>query len=483
MGVISRAIRNFSRRKVRSLLVIIALSISLSIMVSIPAGLLANQESTTAMANNLGNTITQTSASINETLSQIDVSMSPNFAGFGFRPDTTPSTQNVPPAGGPNGGWSSSLSSSDSGPQNFGGFTGVGGQFGGPQGSSTPMNASLYYNIEEIDGVAAVEYVLEASEGDSNETVTMMDRTFTIQVTDYTIKGISLTDNLVSNYEIQPTTILEGRNLQAGDNQVVLLTENNSAYFDAGVGDSVTILNETFTVVGIYEPTSITDQIVLYMPLSDTQRITNNTGYITSMKVFTTNSEIVDTVANAIKSLHSEVTVTTQQDTLDQLQRQQEMYESTLSSAQESIATTQATATQEIIVVVAASSMIVLFLMLYTVRERTKEIGTLKAIGFSNKTVMGQFLIEGLLLSTIAGIVGVAIASVAAPTLSSLLLPSIGRSMGFVNMTNATANAVTLSSTLILEAIGVAMLLGVIGTLYPAWRAAKIRPAEAMRYE
>ena len=53
--------------------------------------------------------------------------------------------------------------------------------------------------------------------------------------------------------------------------------------------------------------------------------------------------------------------------------------------------------------VVAASSLIVLFVMLYTVRERTKEIGTLKAIGFSNRTVMSQFLIEGILLSVIAG--------------------------------------------------------------------------------
>jgi ABC-type antimicrobial peptide transport system permease subunit len=50
-------------------------------------------------------------------------------------------------------------------------------------------------------------------------------------------------------------------------------------------------------------------------------------------------------------------------------------------------------------------------------------------------------------------------------------------------MANATASTVVLSTTLILEAIGAAMLLGVIGTLYPAWRAAKIRPAEAMRYE
>ena len=80
---------------------------------------------------------------------------------------------------------------------------------------------------------------------------------------------------------------------------------------------------------------------------------------------------------------------------------------------------------EEIIVVVAATSLIVLFVMLYTVRERTKEIGTLKAIGFSNATVMGQFILEGILLSVIAGTVGVAIGTLAAPTISSLLLPSL----------------------------------------------------------
>ena len=58
---------------------------------------------------------------------------------------------------------------------------------------------------------------------------------------------------------------------------------------------------------------------------------------------------------------------------------------------------------------VLATSLIVLFVMLYTVKERTKEIGTLKAIGFSNSTVMSQFMLEGVLLSMIAGVVGIAI--------------------------------------------------------------------------
>jgi putative ABC transport system permease protein len=486
LGIYSRAIRNLSRRKVRSLLVIVALSISLSIMVSIPAGLLANQDATSAMAENLGSTITQTSESINESLSQIDVSMSSNFAGFGFRSSDSGDTL-TPPNGGPMPNQSSDSSASNNFPDRFGGFGGGGitGQFGGASRAATPMNASLYSDIGDISGVAAVEEILEASEGDTNQTITMMGRSFTMQITDYTIKGLPLTSDLITAYSVLPSTILEGRNLQAGESGVVLLSENNSKFFGVSIGKTIQILNETFTVVGIYQSASTDNIQTLYMNLSDAQTITNNTGYITSLKVFTTNSDIVDTVASSIKSLHSEVTVTTQQDTLDRLQQQQAMYTSALESAETSIAATQATATQEIIVVVAASSLIVLFVMLYTVRERTKEIGTLKAIGFSNKVVMGQFIIEGLLLSAIAGVVGIAIASIAAPTLSSLLLPSVGGSMGFTRIVTGgvSATSVTLSSTLILEAFGAAIALGVIGSLYPAWRAAKIRPAEAMKYE
>ena len=139
---------------------------------------------------------------------------------------------------------------------------------------------------------------------------------------------------------------------------------------------------------------------------------------------------------------------------------------------------------------VLATSLIVLFVMLYTVKERTKEIGTLKAIGFSNSTVMSQFMLEGVLLSMIAGVVGIAIGSVAAPTIASILLPSVGggsRTAGAVVVSGTTRfgglAVATLTPELVLLGFGVAILLGTLGSLYPAWRAAKIRPAEAMRYE
>jgi ABC-type antimicrobial peptide transport system permease subunit len=352
------------------------------------------------------------------------------------------------------------------------------------------MNESLYLDINNtISGIAAVESILTASEG-TNETVSMFGRTFTRLIPQYTIEGIPLTSELVDNYPILNTNITGGRNLQAGDTGVVVLSENNSAYFKAGVGDIISILGEDFTVVGIHGTTSVSDRITLYMNLSDAQAVTNNTGYITSLRVFAESSDTVSSVASAISSIHSELTVSTPQERLAQLQQIQSTYDTALASAQSSINSTQTTAFEEIVVVVAATSLIVLFVMLYTVRERTKEIGTLKAIGFSNGIVMGQFMIEGIMLSVIAGVVGIAIGVVAAPTLSSLLLPTVssnifGGAGGIAQRTVSLAPTATASLNIELIAIGFAasVALGVVGSLYPAWRAAKIRPAEAMKYE
>ena len=78
----------------------------------------------------------------------------------------------------------------------------------------------------------------------------------------------------------------------------------------------------------------------------------------------------------------------------------------------------------EISIAVVADAAIILFIMLYSVRERTKEIGTLKAMGASNATILGQLMLEGVLLSLIAAVVAIAIGVFVAPTLSNLLLPT-----------------------------------------------------------
>ncbi len=455
----------------------------MAIMISIPAGVIANQQTANDLAANLGNTITQTGQSINQTLTQIDCSLAPSFSGFGFR---APSSGNFNPSQFNQGGIGSGRGFD---PSQFGGG-GTPGQFGGGAfggGEASPMNESLYVDINNsISGIAAVVPMLQASEG-QNITMEMFDRTFTRLLTDYTIDGIPLTSDLITTYPILTTNITAGRNLQAGDSGVVLLSENNSVYFNAGVGNTIQILGQDFTVIGIHGTSSASDSLTLYMNLSDAQSLTNNTGYITSLRVFAQSSDIVTQVANSISTLHPELTVTTGQERLTQLENLQTTYNSALTNAQNSIGQTQTTAFEEIIVVVAATSLIILFVMLYTVRERTKEIGTLKAIGFSNATVMGQFILEGILLSLIAGIVGVTIGTLAAPTLSALLLPSLNlfgtQGTSFASSSTLPTAAASVNLELVLISFGAALLLGTLGSIYPAWRAAKIRPAEAMKYE
>src|SRR3990170_1227165 len=117
----TRAFRNISRRKIRALLVVIALGFSIAIMISIPAGAIANQASTLSLTENLGNTITQTEATINQTLTQIDASLSPSFEGFGFTPPDVGGSGFTPGQFG-NGNFT---------PGQFGGGFGPPGEFGG----------------------------------------------------------------------------------------------------------------------------------------------------------------------------------------------------------------------------------------------------------------------------------------------------------------------------------------------------------------
>jgi len=436
------------------LLVVIALGFSVAIMTSIPSGITANQISSQNVAQNLSNAITQTEATINQTLTDISCSLSSGFTGYGFRP---------------------------------------GGNFGYSFGASV-MNESIYSDINSISGVTAVVPILQVSEG-NNETITRFGRTFTRLVPKYAIEGIPLNSSLISNYPILPTSIIAGTNLQGGKSGVVLLSENNTRYFNVEVNDTVTIpigSQFTFKVVGVYESSGVgTSALTLYMNLSDAQTITDNAGKITSLEVFANNSSYVTQIANAISSLHPELTVTTAQERLSRLQSMQTEYNTALQNSEAVISQTQTTALEEIAVTVAATSLIVLVVMLYTVRERTKEIGILKAIGFSNWNIMSQFMLEGVLMSLMAGVVGIVIGIVAAPFLISLLLPHINlsgalgfsRPGAFAGTSLSQPVTIMVSPEMILLTFGAAALLGAVGSLYPAWRASRTSPMEALRYE
>jgi putative ABC transport system permease protein len=145
-----------------------------------------------------------------------------------------------------------------------------------------------------------------------------------------------------------------------------------------------------------------------------------------------------------------------------------------------------------------AGAIIILIAMVIIVRERRREIGVIKAIGGSNGKVIAQFITESLTLTIIGAIVGLALGIVVSgPMTNSLVTSSAQSSQNSptgnpremmrtgINRINSSLNTVTASLTpqAFISAIGVTLLITIIGSAGPAWFIARIRPAEILRNE
>ncbi|MBV9648759.1 MAG: ABC transporter permease [Pseudonocardiales bacterium] len=116
----------------------------------------------------------------------------------------------------------------------------------------------------------------------------------------------------------------------------------------------------------------------------------------------------------------------------------------------------------------------VLNIMLVSVTERTREIGIRKAIGATRRAILQQFLIEAVVLAGLGGLIGIAV-GVGLSVLGAHLAPSLGPTLSNF------APAVSIPSVLL--SFGISLAIGIIAGGYPANRAARLRPVEALRYQ
>jgi len=117
-------------------------------------------------------------------------------------------------------------------------------------------------------------------------------------------------------------------------------------------------------------------------------------------------------------------------------------------------------------------------MMFTTVLEKTKEIGVMKSIGAKNRDIMLIFLLNSGMIGLVGGILGGILGTIISKLLLTYLMSSMGTSMMIKGITSIIINPKTF-----LLVFGTSVLIGIIAGVIPAYRASKMSPVEALRYE
>ena len=426
MGLINRAFRNIFRKKTRTLLVAVSLGFLITMIIAVNTGVDASRSKTQTMIDDVKETFDETEESIETQLTQITV-------------------MNISGAKGPGGKARSGLLISQADIDEISSVNLV-----------EDVVPSITQNYGEVDWAAV--------KGNRNPD----DKLDYMEMFDYIVNGVSLDSVLDEKYNILPSNIIEGNKLTEDDAGGVLIKEELKTFFNAGVGDLIEIDNMSFKIVGVYS--SETGVKNIYMNLSDAQELLEYEEGANLLNVYAVNESSVDVLVAELSDLFPDFyfapggffkgeyagnIITSADKQVQQLE--------------EDMIRIESTGNLITLFSIVAAAFIILFMMAYAVKERTKEIGVLKAIGFTGNNIMSQFIIEGTVIGLLGGVIGIVIGFVATPTLSSLLF---SRSEGLVSSPDIMIIAFALFLTIV---------LGALGSLYPAFQASRKSPMEAMR--
>jgi len=314
-------------------------------------------------------------------------------------------------------------------------------------------------DIEEIAGLPGVGPVSPLSQS----RMTLKNGTESMQIS---VSAINSNYDDILRYEVQSGRFISERDDSSRLRVAVVgidVAEELFGTLDV-VGQKITIDGSPFTIIGLLEEqgdamTGSGDEVAL-IPLSTGQRLMQSTR-ISSIYLSADDAQSVDL---AMKSLNGYFSAMSADD-------ENAGYSIFSQSSILELFNDLTSKLTALLSGIAGISLLVggigiMNIMLVSVTERTREIGIRKAIGATRANILTQFLIESVIVSALGGILGLFLARFGVGV--------IGR---FMDMT------ITISSSVIALAIGFSMGVGVLFGMYPAVKASKLNPIEALRYE
>jgi len=240
------------------------------------------------------------------------------------------------------------------------------------------------------------------------------------------------------------------------------------------LGQYVKIKKQTFQVIGVMKERGTVamqdydDQV--FIPLKTMQKLIAGVNHLGLIRAKVDYDENVDKAINDVK-----VTLRERHDIKDQSGKNDDFSVRSAAQALDMISTIT-NALKYFLAAIAALSLIVggigiMNIMLVSVTERTREIGLRKAVGANNVNIMMQFLSEAITITMIGGIFGI-ISGVFIAYVVSVVFNILGYDWEFV-----------VSIFSILMAVGISALIGIVFGLFPARKASKLEPVEALRHE
>lgn len=283
--------------------------------------------------------------------------------------------------------------------------------------------------------------------------------------------GIQRGSWLLNNYEFVggtssdpfavTSTTTQGEGSEAAESvtdqpQVILLGVHLAERIGKSVGDTVNLFDEACTISGIFRSSSVWENGSIILPLDVLQQLVDRSGQVTYINVVVQTEALKDGAAQAITAIQG----------LDR--RLLAMTTSQYVETDTRMQVAKAMAWMTSIIAVLIGSISVLNTMLTSVLERTKEIGILRAIGWSKRRIAAMILGESCGLSLCASLLGIVAAFVLTEMLSRS--PATG---GLISA--------DISFSVVLQALVLAVIIGLFGALMPAVRATRLTPTEAFR--